>query len=155
MQAYGVKKKRRASAKHARQLAVLEVGVQELDESVADIRREVDAMPEGCKRSCCDGGSERGRAMTRTKNRAVTRTQRALIEEGIQPLRQRYGSGGGLVIADPRTIRALREKGLAIIPDNAFGYDWRCKAYLTRAAYALFNAEPPAKHPFDCERPWP
>jgi hypothetical protein len=86
---------------------------------------------------------------------ALTKTQRVLILEGVRPGIFLYGSGGGRVIADPRTIRALVKAGLAFRPTNAFGQDWRDKAYLTRAAFELVGAEPPKKHPFDIDLPWP
>lgn len=85
----------------------------------------------------------------------VTKTQMALIRDGVRPGLFLHQSGGGRVIADPRTIRSLVEQKLAFKPDNVFGHDWRCKAYLTRAAFALVGAEPPAKHPCDNDRAWP
>lgn len=84
-----------------------------------------------------------------------TKTQLALIREGTTPLLRRMGSGGGLVIGDPRTIRALVAQGLAFKPDNAFGFDWRCKAWLTRKAFELVGTTPPPRHPCDNNKPWP
>jgi hypothetical protein len=81
-----------------------------------------------------------------------TPTQLALIKEGVTMPGSLYGCGGGRVIGDPRTIRALVKKGLAARKD----FDWRNKAYLTRAAFKLVGAEPPSKmHPFIAGELWP
>lgn len=42
----------------------------------------------------------------------MTKVQRALIEEASGP-RSRWGSGAGYVLADPRTVKALVDAGLA------------------------------------------
>ena len=89
------------------------------------------------------------------KKSLVTKTQRALIIEGVRPGIWVFRSGGGRIIADPRTIRALIKKGLAFQPGESFNFEWRCKAYLTRAGFAVVGATPPAKHPCDNDRPWP
>lgn len=86
----------------------------------------------------------------------VTEVQLALIREGVRPGLYLYGSGGGKVIADPRTIRALIKHGLAWRPDNRGVFnEWRDKAYLTRKAFELVGAEPPKRHPCDNDKAWP
>jgi hypothetical protein len=87
-----------------------------------------------------------------------TKTQLALIREGVTPKYRVLGSGGGYVVGDPRTIRALKKQGLAFPPGpTGHWYDQRCSAYLTRKAYALVGAEMPAnrKHPYDLSKEWP
>ena len=84
-----------------------------------------------------------------------TTTQLALIKEGATMPGSLHGCGGGRVIGDPRTMRALVEKGLAVRKDTSFD-GWRNKAYLTRAAFKLVGAEPPSKmHPFIAGELWP
>lgn len=88
----------------------------------------------------------------------VTPTQLALIQEGVAPKRRTYGSGGGWVVADPRTIRALKDKRLAFPPGTTSSswHDQRQTAWLTRLAYELVEAEPPkGKHPYDLSKEWP
>lgn len=88
----------------------------------------------------------------------TTKVQLALIREGVRnpdKLPPLYGSGGGLVIADPRTIRSLIANGLAFQRTPTFR-DERCRAYLTRAAFELVGATlPPKRHPFNVDEPWP
>jgi hypothetical protein len=85
---------------------------------------------------------------------SVTKTQLALISEGVRPGLYLYGSGGGRIVANPRTIRSLVKQGLAFVPSNGFG-DWRDKAYLTRAGFAIVGATPPTRHPFMVGEEWP
>jgi hypothetical protein len=84
------------------------------------------------------------------------------VREGVRPGLYLYGSGGGRVVADPRTIRSLVEKGLAFRPSLIGSVQlpyrvgkWRNMAYLTRACFALVGAEPPAKHPYKADEEWP
>lgn len=78
-----------------------------------------------------------------------------LIREGVRPGLFIHGSGGGCVIADPRTIRSLVTQGLAVQSPSSQVFDRRCTAWLTRAAYALVGATPPERHPFKHGEPWP
>jgi hypothetical protein len=84
----------------------------------------------------------------------VTKTQLALIRDGARPGLWVLGSGGGRVVADPRTIRSLVDKGLAFMRPGYLRED-RCVAWLTRAGFAVVGATPTKRHPFDNDKEWP
>lgn len=85
---------------------------QEADESMADIRREVDAMPEGCRQPCCGGresrcgavsdgrrcqrdeghqGSHRHDTWSTSKAWAWAQTPPEVVADEAPPLRPREG----------------------------------------------------------------
>lgn len=88
-----------------------------------------------------------------------TKTQLALIREGVRnpdKLPPTFGSGGGSVVGDPRTIRALIAQGMAFRQPLTFHRVDSTRAYLTKAAFALVGAPAPTRrHPFDNEKEWP
>ncbi len=78
----------------------------------------------------------------------MTKVQRALIEEASGP-RSRWGSGAGYVLADPRTVKALVEAGLAFKTQRQQLACRRDQAYLTRAGWALAGKDPPKWAPLE------
>jgi hypothetical protein len=85
----------------------------------------------------------------------LTRGQLRLIREGVRPGLFTLGSGGGRIIANPRTIRSLKAKGLAFRPSGMWDDRYGSEAYLTRAAFTLVGATPPKRHPCDNDLEWP